>query len=85
MKNWYMWLVLSGIWIVTAIVGILDDRTAPVSTGFRLAAAAIMAALAFIQRACDKRGVRGKRILNGVYAAVIVAMAASLAVFLLTK
>lgn len=85
MKNWYMWLVLSGIWIVTAVVGFLDDRTAPVSTGFRLAAAAIMTALAFVQRACEKRGTKGKRILNGVYAAVIGAMAIFLAVVILKK
>jgi len=78
-----MWLVLAGLWLLIAAMGLGDPRTAPLSTGFRLAAALVMAALAFVQRACEKRGAKGKRILNGVYAAVIAAMGVFLAVFIL--
>ncbi len=83
MKNWYMWLVLAGIWLLTVIMALFEDPVRPVVIGYRFAAFAVMVALAFVQRACEKRGAKGKKILSIVYAVVIAALALFLAALLI--
>ena len=53
MKAWYWWLVLSGIWVLAAILNFLGERN-PMVVGYDVFAALIFAGLAFVQRLCER-------------------------------
>ncbi len=57
MKKWWMWLILSAIWAVAAVLNALDGRS-PWVIGYDVLAAVMMAAMAFIDKAGNKKAQR---------------------------
>ena len=61
MKTWYMWLVLSGIWALAAVLNYSSDRSWIV-VGYNIYLAVAFCILGFVQRFCEKRGLGKKTV-----------------------
>ena len=83
MDKWYMWLVLSGIWVLITNLNIFSERSGVV-IGYDIFAAVIFAILGIAQYFCDKKGEAGKKQLRAIrVGAVLLAVAASVLVLLM--
>ena len=65
-KSWW-WFVLSGVWIFTTVLNILDNRSSIV-IGFNVFSVILFTLLGITQYLCDKKGEQGKRIFNWICA-----------------
>lgn len=65
MKKWWLWFILSGIWILVAIFNVLDKRSS-VTIGFNIFVVVFFAVLGITQYFCDKKGEKGKKLFNQI-------------------
>lgn len=70
MSNCWTWFMLSGTWILVAILNILDKRSNAV-IGFNIFSAVLFAALGLTQYFCNKKGEKGKGVFKWVCIGVI--------------
>lgn len=84
MTKWWFWLILSGIWIVSGIVNIIDGAS-KASIIYDFFAAALMAVLGFCRFFLQKKGEKGAKIMKIIYVLSIVGLLAFVVVLLLTK
>ena len=82
MKKWYMWLVLSGIWVLITVLNIFSERSGVV-IGYNIFVAAIFAILGIAQYFCDKKGEAGKKQLRAFYIGAVILAVAAFALILL--
>lgn len=82
MKKWWQWFLLSAVWIVAAILNIIDRRNGLV-VGFDFLAAGLPVGLAICQYFCEKNG--KTKILKYIYAGAIGLLLLYLAIVLLLK
>ncbi len=54
MKKWWMWLILAAAWAVAAVLNAMDDR-GPWVVGYDVLAAALLTALAFIDKGGNRK------------------------------
>lgn len=71
MKQWWMWFLQSGIWILVTIFNILDKRSS-VLIGWNILAVILFTLLGVIQYVCDKKGEKGKRVFKKICIGAIV-------------
>ena len=72
MMKWFnMWFLLSGVWIVVAVVNAFARPSAPV-LAFNVFAVVLFAALGGVQNYANSHGEQGKKLLKRIYITVIV-------------
>ena len=73
MKWFNIWFLLSGIWIVVAILNLVQGREGTL-IAFNIFAVVLFAALGALQNFAAKQDQEGKKLLRRVYAIVILAL-----------
>lgn len=73
MKWFNVWFLLSGVWVVTAIVNLVQKREGTL-IAFNIFAIVLFAALGGLQNFAAKQDQEGKKLLRRVYAIVILAL-----------
>ena len=82
MKQWWQWFLLSGVWLLAAVLNYVEGRNFVV-IGYNLFAVLLFTALGFLQRACDRKGDVGKRMFKRITVAAVVLIILVFAVLLL--
>lgn len=80
-RNW-SWALLSGAWVLAAILNIFDRRSSIV-IGYDILAAVLFAGLGVTQYFCDKKGEKGKKIFNWICIAAAVLIVLSILLLLI--
>ena len=70
MKQWWQWFILSGIWLLAAVLNFAEGRNFVV-IGYNLFTVLLTIALGFFQRFCDKKGNAGKKLFDRIAIAAI--------------
>ena len=73
MKWFNVWFLLSGVWIVIAILNLVQGREGTL-IAFNIFAVILFAALGGVQNYAAKQDQKGKKLLRRVYAIVILAL-----------
>ena len=73
MKWFNIWFLLSGIWIVVAILNLVQGREGTL-IAFNIFAVVLFAALGALQNFAAKQDQEGKKLLRRVYAIVILVL-----------
>lgn len=73
MKWFNVWFLLSGVWIVIAILNLVQEREGTL-IAFNIFAVILFAALGGVQNYAAKQDQEGKKLLRRVYAIVILAL-----------
>ena len=73
MKWFNVWFLLSGVWIVIAILNLVQGREGTL-IAFNIFAVILFAALGGVQNYAAKQDQEGKKLLRRVYAIVILAL-----------
>ena len=73
MKWFNVWFLLSGVWIVVAILNLVQGREGTL-IAFNIFAVILFAALGGVQNYAAKQDQKGKKLLRRVYAIVILAL-----------
>lgn len=71
MKWFNVWFLISGVWIVVAIINLIQKQT-PAVLAFNVFAAVLCAGLGAAQNSAAKQGDAGKKRLKRLYITVIV-------------
>lgn len=70
--KWYnVWFLVSGVWIVVAIINLIQKQT-PAVLAFNLFAVVLFAALGGVQNYANRQGDAGKKLMKRIYLTVIV-------------
>ena len=78
MKKWVVWFILTGVWVLAAILNAMEQRNA----WYGVIAAIIFAMLGTAQYLCDEKGIITKKSMNILCAAVMVAAVAAVVILL---
>lgn len=73
MKKWWLWFIMSGIWILATIFDVLDNRSG-IKIGFDIFVVILFSFLGIAQHICGKKGEKGKKIFNRISIGIIAAM-----------
>lgn len=73
MKWFNVWFLLSGVWIVIAILNLVQGREGTL-IAFNIFAVILFAALGGVQNYAAKQDQKGKKLLRRIYAIVILAL-----------
>ena len=73
MKWFNVWFLLSGVWIVIAILNLVQGREGTL-IAFNIFAVILFAALGGVQNYAAKQDQKGKKLLRRVYAIVLLAL-----------
>ena len=70
MKQWWQWFILSGVWLLAAVLNFTEGRNFVV-IGYNMFAVLLTLALGFLQRFCDKKGDAGKKMFQRIAIAAV--------------